>query len=50
MGDEHRASEDWQIGDQAGARTRSQRPNEELGLRRITTTHTKCIERAQKVV
>jgi hypothetical protein len=46
MGDEHRAGEDWQIANQTGAGTRSQQLNEELGLRRITTTHARCIERA----
>jgi hypothetical protein len=46
MGDEHCASEDWQIGNQAGVGTRSQQPNEELGLCRITTTHARYIERA----
>jgi hypothetical protein len=46
MGDEHRVSEDWRISNQGGGGTRSLQLHEELGLCRITTTHTSCIEGA----
>jgi len=37
---------DWQISNQVGAGTRSQQLNDELGLYRIATTSSNCIESA----